>query len=66
VAAEAIARRITELLAVAGLPATLSACGVSRSILPVLAEEAAQQWTGRFNPLAVGEPEFLELYEAAY
>ena len=40
-------------------------CGVSQGILPVLAEEASQQWTARFNPRPVTEAEILELYEAA-
>jgi alcohol dehydrogenase len=64
-AGEALARRLSELLRIAGLPATLSECGISRGILPVLAEEAAQQWTGRFNPRPVAEPELLQLFEAA-
>jgi alcohol dehydrogenase len=65
VAAEAIARRVAELVQMAGLPTGLSQCGVSAGILPVLAEEAAQQWTGRFNPRPVTEKELLGLYEAA-
>jgi alcohol dehydrogenase len=65
VAAESLAQRITHLMRTAGLPMTLSACGVSAGILPVLAEEAAQQWTGKFNPRPVTEAELLHLYEAA-
>ncbi len=65
VAAEAIARRVTGLMELAGLPTTLSQCGVSAGILPVLAEEAAQQWTGRFNPRPVTERDLVALYEAA-
>ena len=65
-AAEVLARRITALMQLARLPITLAACGVSRGILPLLAEEAAQQWTGRFNPRPVGEADLLHLYEAAY
>jgi alcohol dehydrogenase len=64
-AGEALARRLTELLRAARLPTTLGACGVSRGIFPVLAEEAAQQWTGRFNPRPVGETDLQHLYEAA-
>lgn len=64
-AVEALARRITELVKAAQLPTQLSAAGVTRSILPLLAEEAAQQWTGRFNPRPVSEAELLQLYEAA-
>jgi alcohol dehydrogenase len=65
-AAEALARRLTDLVRAAGLPTTLSACGVSRGIFPVLADEAAQQWTGKFNPRPVGFDELLRLYEDAY
>ncbi len=65
-AGEALAARITELLAHAGLPRTLKECGVSDTILPLLAEEANQQWTARFNPRPVTETEILSLYKAAW
>jgi alcohol dehydrogenase len=65
-AAEILARRITRLMQLAGLPLALSACGVSRGILPVLAEEANQQWTARFNPRFVTEMDLLHLYETAF
>ncbi len=63
--AEALARRVTELLRCAGLPTTLTECGVSDGILPVLAEEASHQWTARFNPRPVTEADLLRIYEAA-
>ena len=50
VAGEVLARRITDLLRAAGLPTRLSDCGVSAGIFGVLADEASQQWTGKFNP----------------
>jgi alcohol dehydrogenase len=65
VAAESLAGRIIALRTLAGLPATLSECDISPGILPLLAEEAAQQWTGRFNPWPVTEADLLQLYEAA-
>jgi alcohol dehydrogenase len=65
VAAEALARRITSLMQTAGLPTSLSACGISSGIFPVLAEEAAEQWTGRFNPRPIAQSDLLRLYEAA-
>lgn len=65
-AGERLAKRVTQLLHAAELPASLSAVGVSRSILPVLAEEASQQWTGRFNPRPVEVADLLNLYESAY
>jgi alcohol dehydrogenase len=64
-AAELLARRLTELEQRAGLPTCLSACGVSADIVPVLAEEAAQQWTARFNPRPVGEADLQQIYTAA-
>jgi alcohol dehydrogenase len=66
IAAEALARRVQELMERAELPTRLSACGVSPGILPLLAEESAQQWTGKFNPRPVGEQELLMLYNEAY
>lgn len=65
-AAEVLARHLGGLLEQAGVPLRLSDCGVSRSILPLLAEEASQQWTGKFNPRPVAEAELLGLYEAAW
>jgi alcohol dehydrogenase len=38
---------------------------VSLSIVPLLAEEAAQQWTAQFNPRPVTAVELARLYEAA-
>jgi alcohol dehydrogenase len=65
-ASEILARRFTELMRLAGLPTRLSDCDVSQGILPVLAEEASQQWTARFNPHPVAEADLLALYEAAF
>src|SRR5262249_37339230 len=58
---EVLARRIPQLVVAAGLPTRLSACGVSPGIFPVLAEEASQQWTGKFNPRPVSEADLLAL-----
>ena len=65
-AAEALAARVCELTAAAGLPQSLKECGVSDTILHLLAEEAAEQWTARFNPRPVTEAEILKLYQAAW
>jgi alcohol dehydrogenase len=64
-AAEALAQRITDLMRLAGLPTTLSECGISEGILPVLAEKANQQWTARFNPRPVTDADLLRLYQIA-
>ena len=65
-AAEVLARHLQTFLEEAGLPLRLSDCGVSRSILPLLAEEASQQWTGKYNPRPVSEADLLGLYESAW
>ena len=58
--------RIIELKNAAGLPEQLREFQIDKVELPNLAKEAAEQWTGQFNPRRVGEVELLELYEAAY
>lgn len=65
-AGETLARRFVDLLAIAQLPTRLSDCGVSRGILPVLADEASQQWTARFNPRPVTDTELQAMYEMAF
>jgi alcohol dehydrogenase len=65
-AADALARRIAHFMQLSGLPTTLSVCGVSKGILQVLADEASEQWTGKFNPVPVGFAELLRLYEQAF
>jgi len=64
-AAGIIMERISTLMRLADLPTTLSECGVSSGILPVLAEEAGQQWTARFNPRPVTDVDLFGLYKAA-
>jgi alcohol dehydrogenase len=64
--ADALADRLGELAAAAGLPARLRDAGVAESILPLLADEANGQWTARFNPRPVAEAELLAVYRAAW
>jgi alcohol dehydrogenase len=63
---EAVARRIEELAEAGGLRRRLSESGVPMEDLPALAEDAAGQWTGRFNPRAFDAAGALEVYEWAY
>jgi alcohol dehydrogenase len=63
---EALAGRLGKLAAAGGLPCSLSAVGIPRSDLSGLAEEAALQWTGRFNPRKFDAAGALEVYECAY
>ncbi len=65
-AAEVLAARVSQLTAAAGLPQSLKECGVSDTILQLLAEEANLQWTARFNPRPVTEADIHKLYQAAW
>lgn len=65
-AAQVLARRLEELLALAGLPLTLHELGVRPGDLDPLAGDAAAQWTAGFNPRPLGIPELREIYGAAY
>ena len=64
--AEILATRLEGLREVGGLPRGLKSEGVNEGDLPRLAEEAAEQWTGKFNPRPFGAAEALELYRRAY
>ncbi len=64
--AAGLASFLSELAAKAGLPATLAAANVEQHRLPELAEAAAKQWTGNFNPVAVNAQNLLSIYEAAF
>jgi alcohol dehydrogenase len=46
-----------------GMPSSLSELGVPKRDLPRLAQEASEQWTGRFNPRPINA---LEIYECAW
>jgi alcohol dehydrogenase class IV len=63
---ESLARRVEELAGAGNLRRRLSESGVPEGDLPALAEEAAGQWTGRFNPRAFDAAGALEVYEWAY
>ena len=49
-----------------GFPPTLADAGVAEADLPELAAEAAQQWTGTFNPRPLTAAAALELYRRAF
>ena len=44
----------------------LGSLGVERARLPELADAAAEQWTGTFNPREVDAKALLGLYENAF
>ena len=66
--AETVARRIEELRSAAGLPQRLRDVvdrDLDRQTLRELAEDAAGQWTARFNPRPVEVEDLCRLYEVA-
>ena len=65
-AGDRLAALLREFTVIAQLPTDLKSCGVDRTKLPQLAEEAAKQWTGTFNPRVVDAQSLLDLYEAAF
>jgi len=44
----------------------LSDAGVEEAALPQLAAQAAEQWTGTFNPRRLDAAGALEIYRAAF
>jgi len=64
-AALRLADYVRSLLLKAGLPTTLAECDVDRDDVPLLAETAAKQWTGNFNPRPVDATSLEELYRCA-
>jgi len=65
-ATETLPELLERLRRAARLPATLREAGIPEGALGDLARDAAEQWTGTFNPRPVGEAELRRLYEAAY
>ncbi|MDQ3754804.1 MAG: iron-containing alcohol dehydrogenase [Acidobacteriota bacterium] len=61
-----LARRLEELAAAGGLRVNLRSLEVPSDDLPLLAEDAATQWTGRFNPRLFDAAGALEIYERAF
>lgn len=62
---ELLAQRLEQLAAAGGLRVGLSTAGVPATDLPMLAAEAAKQWTGSFNPRPFDLKGALEVYEWA-
>jgi alcohol dehydrogenase len=63
---ETLARRLEQLSIAGGLSNRLSEAGVPHSDLSMLAGEAAEQWTGRFNPRPFDINGALEVYRCAF
>jgi alcohol dehydrogenase len=63
---EQLARRLEELAEACGLRSNLRSAGISETELPALAADAAQQWTGTFNPRPFDQQGAIEIYQCAY
>ncbi len=63
---EVLARRLEELAEAGGLRTKLRNAGVSENELPALAADAAEQWTGTFNPRPLDINGAIEIYQCAY
>lgn len=61
-AVEALVDTLVHALNLAGIPTDLSAAGGDPDRIPDLAESAARQWTGGFNPRPVTAADFENLY----
>ena len=65
-AGDRLAVRLRRLADRAGLPARLRSEGVAQDDLPQLADDAASQWTGSFNPRPFVASDALEVYQCAF
>lgn len=65
-ASEKLAQFIQQLVAMTGNPTSLNQIDIDRTLFPQLAQEAAEQWTGNFNPREVQTDLMQELYECAW
>ena len=65
-AAQDLALELEALAATAGIGKRLRDGGVQEEALPELAAQAAQQWTGTFNPRPFDAAGALEIYRAAF
>src|SRR5258705_2493214 len=63
---ESLARRLEQLSIAGALNNSLREAGVPHSDLSMLAGEAAEQWTGRFNPRPFDINGALEVYQCAF
>jgi alcohol dehydrogenase len=65
-APDRLAARLEQFARASGLGGALRDHGVPSGALPELAELAAEQWTGTFNPRPFDAAGALEIYRAAY
>jgi alcohol dehydrogenase len=64
--AKSLVAWLNDVLDQAGMPKSLAECGVECSAIPMMAAEAAKQWTAGFNPRTIGEADFAKLYHQVF
>ena len=64
-APQRLAELLREMTRRTGMPTTLDECGVEAGLISTMAQEAAEQWTGKFNPRPIEASQFEELYQCA-
>lgn len=64
-AVDSLIQCLERILDLAGVPASLKGYGVSESQVSELADAAAKEWTGRYNPRPIEVEGFKSLYKAA-
>jgi alcohol dehydrogenase len=64
-AAEKMADWFGEMLQAGGLQQRLSALSIPEKDLELLASQAAQQWTAKYNPVEVHADDLLQMYRRA-
>jgi alcohol dehydrogenase len=57
---------LQSILETAQMPRSLAECGVGRSDISKLADEASKQWTAGFNPRPITKADFEKIFEAAF
>jgi len=63
---EVLVCQLEQLLEMAGIPRQLRDCGVLKEKIPLMAEEAARQWTAGFNPRPISASDFAGIYQQAW
>lgn len=63
---DGLAEFVSTLVSAAGLQVELKEMGIHQEKLAELADAAAEQWTGTFNPRPVDSSSLLGLYESAF
>jgi len=58
--------RLKALTSISGVSGAKENCGIKAGDIPMMAEEAARQWTTGFNPRPVSKSDFIGLYEEAF